>query len=215
MSQAHSTSTRPTSTEHSAICRAPASARAAPPAQTRHAFDAALQRAAAYEQPDDEHRPPSADTRAPQASAGTRKPRHADNETEPDDALGTLLPPHPFAGQTTGQTPAGTATGVLAGAAPQHMPLPAGHTGLSAESLPGQTAIGGTRQLQLSLPTDAAALNLRLTQAHPTHWQLRLRTDTATRQQLAPHVERLRDRLRERQGQHTADFDLEDDSSVG
>ena len=59
-----------------------------------------------------------------------------------------------------------------------------------------------------------SALTLRMTQASPTHWHLRLGADAATRQQLSPHVERLRERLRQRQngGGHTADFDLEDDA---
>ena len=83
--------------------------------------------------------------------------------------------------------------------------------GLSAESMPGQT-ISGARQYNLNLAGEQAALHLRMTQASATHWQLRLSADAATRQQLGPHVERLRERLRERQqGQHTADFDLEDD----
>ncbi|MDO5288694.1 MAG: hypothetical protein Q4F13_03565 [Pseudomonadota bacterium] len=216
MSQANTTSTRSASAEPSGICRAPASARAAPPMQTRYAFDAAMQRAASYEQPDDERRP-IADARAPQGPANTRKPRHTDSEAETDDKLGALSSPNPFAAQTPAHPAAGALAGVhaLPGAVMQHMPLPAGHGGLSAESLPGQTAIGGTRQLNLSLPADTAVLNLRLTQANPTHWQLRLGTDAATRQQLAPHVERLRDRLRQRQGNHTADFDLEDESGVG
>ncbi len=33
--------------------------------------------------------------------------------------------------------------------------------------------------------------------------------------QLAPHVERLRDRLRQRQGRHSADFELEDEGGAG
>ena len=217
MSQVNQASTRPGNPEPEPICRAPAgaSARAAPPVQARHAFDAALQRAA--HEPGDEPHPHDADARAPQGAAATRKPRRADGEAEPGDAFGPLNPLNPFAGLPAGHLPAGAAAGAeaLAGAAPQPMPLPASHTGLSAQSLPGQAAIGGPRQFNLSLPADAATMSLRLIQAGATHWQLRLGADATTRQQLAPHVERLRDRLRQRQGRHSADFELEDEGGAG
>ncbi|QTD45507.1 hypothetical protein [Ottowia testudinis] len=214
MSQVNQTPSRPASSEPGPICRAPAgaSARAAPPVQARDAFDAALERAT--HEPDDDPRP-SSDARPAQTHASTRKPRHGDNESERDDAFGPPSALNPFAGLPTGPLPtaAVAVAEALPGAAPQQMPLPTSGTRLSAESLPGQTAIGGPRQFNLSLPADAAALSLRLTQTGATHWQLRLGADAATRQQLAPHVERLRDRLRQRQGKHTADFDLEDDGA--
>ena len=117
--------------------------------------------------------------------------------------------------RSSGRLPGVGAAEALAGAAPQQLPLPASHTGLSAQSLPGQATIGGPRQFNLSLPADAATMSLRLIQAGATHWQLRLGADATTRQQLAPHVERLRDRLRQRQGRHSADFELEDEGGAG
>lgn len=212
MSQINQSAQRPTSTEPApARAQAAASARAAPPVQARQQFDAAMQRA---QTPDDERRPEP--RRPAHAPADPRKPR--DTDTEARDALGALGTLNPFAGLQQGPLPAGMVAGAeaLVGATPQQVPLPPSHAGLSAESLPGQN-IGGTRQFNLSLPGEqAAALSLRMTQTGASHWQLRLSADAATRQQLGPHVERLRDRLRQRQGQgqHTADFELEDDGGA-
>jgi hypothetical protein len=184
-----------------------ASARATPPVQARQQFDAALQRAQDF---DDEPRraEPRQEATVP---TGAPLPRRADAETESRESFEPLGPLHPFASQHTGALPAVAGAEALLGAAPTQLPMQPSMAGLSAESLPGQ-AIGGTRQYSLALPGDAsaAALTLRMTQAGATHWQLRLGADATTRQQLGPHVERLRDRLRQRQGQHTADFDLED-----
>ena len=212
MSQVNQPSPAPAGSEASHTCRAPAaSARAAPPVQTRQQFDVALERA---QEGDDE---PGPEPRQPaQGAADARRPRSADPDTEQHDGFGALVPLNPFAGLSPGTLPAGAVAGAdaLPGAAPTQVPLPPSPAGLGAQSQPGQT-IGGARQYSLNLPGDpnAAALSLRLTQASPTHWQLRLSADAATRQQLAPHVERLRDRLRQRQGRHSADFELEDDGT--
>ena len=196
----------------SPLCRAPAaSSRAAASSQARYDFNAALHRA--QDQDDDPPRPDPHATPAP-ARPIARDPRDTGADHEPQHDPFAL---NPFVALTGGPLPAATLAGAeaLAGALPTQLPVPQTQTGLSAQSLHGH-AIGGTRQFNLGLPpTDqSAALSLRLTQAGATHWQLRLSADAATRQQLAPHVERLRDRLRQRQGQHTADFELEDDGGA-
>ena len=213
MSQVNQPAPRPSSTEPSASSRAPtAHTRAAPPAQAHSAFNAALQRAQDYDDPNaEQQRRPS----STQPGASTRPRRNDEADAEHGDALGQLGPLNPFAA-LGGQQPAGAIAHAeaLPGAMPQQLPMPGGQTGLSAQSQAGQS-IAGARQFNLQLPTDAAAaLSLRLTQAGANHWQLRLSADTATRQQLAPHVERLRDRLRDRQGQHSADFDFDDDGAA-
>lgn len=207
MSQVDQPSSRPTNSSETCV-RPSASARAsaAPPVQARQQFDAALQRAQSY----DEDRP---EPRPANGPSQTRKPRDSEDDTEAREAFGALGPLNPFASLQNGQLQPGALAGAEAmlGGAATHMPVPTSHAGLSAESMPGQT-IGGARHYNLNLAGEQAALHLRMTQASATHWQLRLSADAATRQQLGPHVERLRERLRERQpGQHTADFDLEDD----
>ena len=212
MSQVDQPATRPAPTDASHSCRAPssaASARAAPPVQARQQFDAALQRA---HERDDEPRPEPRG--APRGPADTRPPRRVDTESEPRDPFGPVAPLAPFAGLQHGLPPAALAgADALLGGAPLQVPVSPSHAGFGAEAQAGQT-IGGARQYSLNLPGDqsAAALSLRLTQAGPQHWHLRLGADAATRQQLAPHVERLRDRLRQRQGSHTADFELDDEA---
>lgn len=206
MSQVDQPSSRPTNQSETCVRpSASVTASATPPVQARQQFDAALQRAQDY----DEDRP---DPRPTSGPSQARKPRDNDDDTEVRDAFGALGPLNPFANLQNGLQP-GAVPGAQAmmGGAATPMPTPGNQAGLSAESMPGQT-IGGARQYNLNLAGEQAALHLRMTQASATHWQLRLSADAATRQQLGPHVERLRERLRERQqGQHTADFDLEDD----
>ena len=209
MSQVNQPANRPAdSAESSLRPSSSASARAAPPVQARQQFDAALQRAHDF----DEDRPEP--RRNTDNATPVRKPRDTETETEARDAFGALGTLNPFTGLQSVQAVPGAVAGAegLMGGAAMQVPVPASHAGLSAESMPGQ-AIGGARQYSMNLAGEQAALTLRMTQSSATHWQLRLGADAVTRQQLGPHVERLRDRLRERQGegQHTADFDLEDD----
>ena len=218
MAQVNSSSTpRPADAEHDFSGRAPASGafRAPPSAQSRYDFDAALSRAGGEGDPagvEPEHGLDSASAARPQRPA--RSESDKDTDAEAHDPFGA---PNPLMA-LGGQLPPGAQPGMammMAGAAPQPLPTPMSQNGLSAESRPGQSILGA-RQFSLSLPGEQAqsALTLRLTQASPTHWHLRLGADAATRQQLSPHVERLRERLRQRQngGGHTADFDLEDDA---
>ena len=209
MSQVNQPTHRPAETsESNARPSTSATLRAAPPVQARQQFDAALQRAQDF----DEERPePSNRSDGP---AQARKPRDTETDPEQRDAYGPLGTLNPLASLQNGQLVPGAMAGAegLAGSAHVQVPVPTSHTGLSAESLSSH-AIGGTRQYNLNLAGEQASMTLRMTQASATHWQLRLGADATTRQQLGPHVERLRDRLRDRQGegQHTADFDLEDD----
>ena len=213
MSQINQPSTRSSSPSESSQGARPVSAvtlRAPPPVEARQQFDAAMQRA----QDDDDRTEP----KRPTGNAGeTRKPRGDDNDVDPRDTLGALGALTPFTHLPNGQLVPGAVAGgeALLGGAAAQIPVPTSRAGLGAETLAGQT-IGGTRQFSMNIVAEQAALTLRMTQAGPAHWHLRLATDAATRQQLAPHVERLRDRLRERQGQgqHTADFDLEDDGTA-
>ena len=216
MAQVNSSSTpRPADAEHDFSCRAPASGafRAPPSSQARYDFDAALSRAGNSE----DHAAAEPDHGLDGASAARpQRPSRSESDKETDpNAQDPFGAPNPLM-TLGGQLPVVPQAGVLmmAGAMPQQLPTPMSQNGLSAESRPGQSILGA-RQFSLSLPGEQAgsALTLRMTQASPTHWQLRLGADAATRQQLSPHVERLRERLRQRQGGsgHTADFDLEDD----
>jgi len=66
-------------------------------------------------------------------------------------------------------------------------------------------AIGSERQWRVHVPLDnqaKAQLAMRLVNTHTGHWQMRLATDAQTRGQLAPHLDRLREKLHQHsQGQ--------------
>ena len=105
--------------------------------------------------------------------------------------------------------------GSVAGHAP-----PSLSTGMPPDSVPlsAQTATSTIgQQLRMRVPlggADAAALALRLTQAGAGQWQLRVGTDAQTRQQLTPHVERLRQRLRQHSHGQMDDFGFDDDATA-
>lgn len=77
------------------------------------------------------------------------------------------------------------------------------------------SAVGGAQSLRIQVPlggAEAATLALRLAQTGAGQWQLRMAGDACTRQQLAPHLERLRDRLRERSAGALDDMGFDDDT---
>ena len=169
--------------------------------QARREFDAALQRA---DQGDSEPEEDKTEKTAADAAPGGLA------------ALGALLPlaggiQHAPAGQAEGL---GGAAGsalpqIRGGALPDAVPMAAG-------SPIAATAAG--QQWRVTVPGDAAGqspLALRLVNSGAGHWQLRLATDTQTRQQLTPHLDRLRDKLRQRSGGRMDDLGFEDDLGAG
>jgi hypothetical protein len=75
--------------------------------------------------------------------------------------------------------------------------------------------MGVGQPLRMQVPlggAEAATLALRLAQTGAGQWQLRVGGDASTRQQLAPHLERLRDRLRERSTGGLEDIGFDDDT---
>ena len=86
---------------------------------------------------------------------------------------------------------------------------------------PGSPAVGLEEELSRVLPVVRGAVSMGVPVSVDTYKPevmravLDLGADATTRQQLAPHVERLRDRLRQRQGRHSADFELEDEGGAG
>ena len=165
-----------------------------PPPQARSAFDDALRRA---------------DTRKPERDE-TREPEEGEQD-HPLAAFGPLPPANPAASALAGGTEAlgGAATAALPGAVPG-----AGPDSVPMSHAPG-TLVSAGQQWRVSVPVDGqahTALGMRLVNSGAGHWQLRLATDTQTRQQLAPHLDRLRDKLRQRSGGRMADLDFEDDA---
>lgn len=74
-------------------------------------------------------------------------------------------------------------------------------------------AVGTPLRLQVPLGgAEAATLALRLAESGNGQWQMRLGTDATTRQQLTPHLERLRDRLREHSHGRMDDLGFDDDT---
>ncbi|MFT4195433.1 hypothetical protein [Ottowia sp.] len=164
-----------------------------PSPQARQDFDAALRRAGRRSDESDEARQGDEPDQAAQS------------------ALGALLP-------GTG-TPAGTlaATENLAGAAPgAHPGVPTGALPDAVPMAANRTQIGAGQQWRVSVPLDAqsnAALAMRLVNTGAGHWQMRLAADTQTRQQLAPHLDRLRDKLRQHSQGRLDDLGFDEESS--
>ena len=97
---------------------------------------------------------------------------------------------------------------------------PSQPTGLLPDSLPAAphaAAPGVGTPLRLQVPlggAEAATLALRLAHSSNGQWQLRMGTDGTTRQQLTPHLERLRDRLREHSHGRMDDLGFDDDTAA-
>lgn len=176
---------------------------AAPP-QARRDFDAALRRA----KDSDNEASATDDTKETKETDGENK-----EETENLPAYGA--PSHWAGGQQTGMVGDSESLGSVAGHAP-----PSLSTGMPPDFVPlsAQTATSTIgQQLRMRVPlggADAAALALRLTQAGAGQWQLRVGTDAQTRQQLTPHVERLRQRLRQHSHGQMDDFGFDDDATA-
>ncbi|MFT3778979.1 MAG: hypothetical protein QM772_12010 [Ottowia sp.] len=148
-----------------------------PPPQARQDFDAALRRAGRRGGDSDETRQGD----EPDAAA--------------QSALGALLP-----GTGTSAGPLAAAES-LGGAAPgAHPGVPTGTLPDAVPMAPNRTQIGAGQQWRVSVPLDAqssATLAMRLVNTGAGHWQMRLAADSQTRQQLTPHLDRLRDKLRQ------------------
>lgn len=177
------------------------------PPQARRDFDAALRRAGTDDKP----------------SRSTR--RETESETparEEPKGLATLAPLGALPGGMAAALAGGEA---LAGSAAMPQPQQAA-TGPLPTAVPATLAaqtqgVNGTaigQQWRMSVPLDSAttpaALAMRLTQSGAGHWQVRLGTDTQTRQQLLPHMDRLRERLREHGQGRFDDLSFDDDTSV-
>ena len=141
------------------------------------------------------------------------------DDPEPNDLSHTEAPPPGLWGQLpplTGHTgSAGESSTLMGGSAA--LTAPAQPTGLLPDSLPmaphaAAPGVGTPLRLQVPLGgAEAATLALRLAQSGNGQWQLRMGTDATTRQQLNPHLERLRDRLREHSHGRMDDLGFDDD----
>jgi len=79
-----------------------------------------------------------------------------------------------------------------------------------------QHAIGNERQWRVNIPLDnqtKASLAMRVVHTSTGHWQMRLAADQRTRQQLTPHLDRLRDTLRQHSQGQLSDLGFDEDSS--
>ena len=172
--------------------------RAPVPVQARREFDAAIRRAG--EEPSD-------DTDEGQTSEQTP----ATGGLPPSG----LLPYLPSLGGSGGQTLGGD-PGLLGSRA--SIALPASDSSRLPDAMP-TAMLGGSggvaQSLRIQVPlggAEATTLALRLAQSGAGQWQLRMAGDASTRQQLAPHLERLRDRLRERSAGALDDMGFDDDT---
>jgi len=80
-----------------------------------------------------------------------------------------------------------------------------------------QHAIGNERQWRMNIPLDhqaKATLAMRVVHTNTGHWQMRLATDQRTRQQLTPHLDRLRDTLQQRSQGQLSDVGFDEDTSA-
>lgn len=174
------------------------------PPQARRDFDAALRRAS----DSDNEASSTEDTKEAKETDGESK-----EETQNLPAYGALS--HWAGGQQAGMLAGSDSLGGVAGHA---MPSPS--SGMPPDSVPlsAQTATSTIgQQLRMRVPlggVDAATLALRLTQGGAGQWQLRVGTDAQTRQQLTPHVERLRQRLRQHSQGQMDDFGFDDDATA-
>jgi hypothetical protein len=160
------------------------------PLQAQRDFDAALRRIDARSPSDDE----------------------APEEERPDAAALAAFGALPLAQGTAALAGGGALLGAGAAAAQPAAPGAGALPEAVAHAAPGLAGAAG-QQFRLSVPVEGAqptALALRLVNTGPGHWQLRLNADTPTRQQLAPHLERLRDKLRQR-GARLDDLGFDDD----
>lgn len=163
------------------------------PVQMRHDFDAAMRRADSRESDDEDDKPEAEEANAGLSALGQLV-------SIPSGSAGALAGPSQSLG---GGAPAAL-PGTHGGALPDAVPLAGGHAGMNA--------VG--QQFRVSVPvegTSAASLGMRLVHTGAGHWQMRLASDTLTRQQLAPHLDKLRDKLRERSGGRFDDLGFEDD----
>lgn len=141
------------------------------------------------------------------------------DDPEPNDLSHTEAPPPGLWGQLpplTGHTgSAGAGSTLMGGSAA--LTAPAQPPGLLPDSLPmaphaAAPGVGTPLRLQVPLGgAEAATLALRLAQSGNGQWQLRMGTNATTRQQLTPHLERLRDRLREHSHGRMDDLGFDDD----
>jgi hypothetical protein len=168
------------------------------PVQARRDFDAAIRRVRDRESDE----PEEAET----------------SEHTPADAglpLPSLIPYFPPLVGHSGQTLGGDLAGL------------GGHTAVAQPALPTSplpdaiptalqtNAMGVGQPLRMQVPlggAEAATLALRLAQTGAGQGQLRVGGDASTRLQLAPHLERLRDRLRERSTGGLEDIGFDDDT---
>lgn len=173
-----------------------------PPPQARREFDAALHRAGRHGGSDDE------------PHAAEEDHHKADGAGNPLAAL-LPMPASPAASASPAEADAPGASAAAAallaqptGALPDAVPTLAGQQ---------QAGVSAGQQWRVSVPLDAqsnTAIGMRLLNTGAGHWQLRLATDTQTRQQLAPHIDRLRSKLRHRSKGKFDDLGFDDDNAA-
>ncbi|MDR2155947.1 MAG: hypothetical protein LBE78_13145 [Burkholderiaceae bacterium] len=139
-----------------------------------------------------------------------------EDDSQPDRphmALAGLMP-QPLQGSTSAQ---GAYTDVLTGGGVMTaLPNPQG--GTLPDAVPRSANISqavNQQQWRVNIPSDGLsgnALAMRLVNSGAGLWQVRLQADDSTRQQLTPHLERLRDKLRQRSDGRFDDLGFDDDN---
>lgn len=167
------------------------------PVQARRDFDAAIRRV---------------------RDRGNDEPEEAEtSEQTPADAglpLPGLMPYLPPLVGHSGQALGGDSAGLGGHTAVAQPALPTSPLPDAIPTVLQTSALGVGQPLRMQVPlggAEAATLALRLAQTGAGQWQLRVGGDASTRQQLAPHLERLRDRLRERSAGGLEDIGFDDD----
>jgi hypothetical protein len=168
--------------------------------QVRRDFDAALRRAGQHETD----------------SEGTDQPDQLDQSEQTRanslTALGAVVPMPPgtaakqmsFADGMPGGVAMTALPNTPCGTLPDAVPMNAGAMSTNAAD----------QQWRVNIPVNdpsSSALAMRLVNVGAGHWQVRLAADGPTRLQLTPHLDRLRDKLRQRSGDRIDDLGFDDD----
>jgi len=146
--------------------------------------------------------------------ASRRGAREGDDVSEGEEAhigAAVCMPLAPPASVTAAATPLQGSTNTPVAHVPTALPDAVPVTGNSR-------AIGSERQWRVSVPLDNQAkahLAMRLVNTHTGHWQMRLATDTHTRQQLNPHLDRLREKLHQHSQGQLNDLGFDEDTNNG
>jgi len=179
------------------------------PPQMRRDFDAALRRADLGEDDDGEDISSSDEHGQLERPEQMRTNLHALGS----GSLGGMVP-IPSGAMGVGQVSSAGATEALGGSA--MVAVPTAQRGTLPDAVPATPntiATNAEQQWRVNIPVNdpASALALRLVNSGAGNWQVRLAADSTTRVQLTPSLDRLRDKLRQRSGEHIGELGFDED----